>query len=156
MSVDKVKVFDKATNAKILAMVENIDESRWFHISKLQKGRGVVNDTDAYYFKCKDWSIPKELKELLFSLAPKFEPFETSEIVINRYLPGGFIPAHTDKDRYLKNVIVPLQSGDDGITIEDTFYKDEAGIGIVFNGTGPVHEVKKVKDFRYTVIFLIG
>jgi hypothetical protein len=62
---------------------------------------------------------------------------------------------HRDRDPIPYNAVIPLQSLGDGIKIEDTFYPDEVGVGAVFFGPTPVHEVPPVVNERYVLVYLL-
>lgn len=76
------------------------------------------------------------------------------ELVINKYYPGNYIPLHRDRHIYRTFVLAPIQSNGDGVVIEDIFFEDNKGLGLLFDGTGHKHEVFPVRHKRYIVLYL--
>lgn len=133
--------------------LENLHPARWVHRSSLQPGRGMTDLTCDY-----DCSLNKtlgvEMFNRLLALAPEFPDCKVAEIVVNRYHPGQGMPDHRDRTIYKHNLTIPLQEAGDGIVLEDTFFPDVKGRGVVFHGIGPVHRVPPVAHKRYVLIYL--
>lgn len=111
------------------------------------------------YSKCSYWSSPnkclgKDLYNKLFTLAPSYKGRPLAEIVVNRYLPGDFISTHMDGAPYTYNIAIHMQTGIDGIQIENEFLPDEVGRAVILKGIGVPHSVPPVINKRYTLIYL--
>lgn len=148
-------VYDEETANAVLELVKSIEQPRWVKRTELQPGRAVNNSKCSYYY-CSHTQMKKEDKDYLISIAPKYENFFLSEIAVNRYEKGDYIGQHRDRHDFRRNLVVSLQSGADGLLIDDTetFIKDELGQGVLIEGIGPVHSVPEAKDTRYSLIFL--
>ena len=102
--------------------------------------------------------------------------FHVSEIQLNKYKKGTYIPPHRDMQSSLYTVVVPLQNeplnklvfGDprayyDNIPLEESDKEemtislpDKKGIGYRFDGNAPIHWVPATHTLRYSAIFLYG
>lgn len=149
------KVYDNDQVNTLLDAILKIEDPRWIKRSVLQPGRAVDNAGCSYDY-CGHVQMKKETVELLKSFAPRFDDFFLSEIAVNRYNPNDFIGPHKDRHDFRRNLVVSLQSGTDGLYVDDTdeFIKDEAGQGFLIEGVGPIHSVPAVKKTRYSLIFL--
>lgn len=132
---------------------EAMHSARWLHRSKLQVGRGM-SDLNCDYDVALNKTLGAEHYARLLALAPEFPGCRVAEIVVNRYIPGQGMPDHRDRSIYKHNLTIPVQACGDGIVLEDTFYPDVIGRGVVFHGIGPVHRVPPVKHKRYVLIYL--
>lgn len=132
-----------------------IEDARWSHRSVLGFPRAVGDATCRYDF-CGHNQMPKDLKEKLFNIAPKFDGYKLNETAINRYNIGDYIGKHKDRDLYRLNLVIALQENGDGIMIDDTgeFIEDKLGQGILIEGVGPTHSVPPVKNVRYSLVYL--
>jgi len=148
-------IYDSKTVDQIMNVVEKIEDPRWIKRTQLQPGR-AVRDSKCSYKYCNHVQMKKEDKEFFISIAPKYENYFLSEIAINKYEPGDFIGPHKDRHDFRRNLVVSLQSGTDGLYIEDTdnFIVDRKGQGVLIEGTGPIHSVPETKELRYSLIFL--
>lgn len=95
-----------------------------------------------------------------------------SEIQLNYYDKGHYIPPHVDGGLSFYTVCVPLQSSDtDKLVFGDpsVYYDndveehdksisffDKKGRGIRFDGTKPIHWVPKTEKPRYSAVILYG
>lgn len=149
------KVYNQKQVDEILDTVRNIEDPRWVKRLVLQPGR-AINDAGCSYDYCNHRQMKSETKELLKSYAPDYEDFFLSEIAINRYNPGDYIGTHKDRHDFRRNIVISLQTGTDGLYIDDTgeFIWDDAGQGVLIEGIGPAHSVPPVKETRYSLIFL--
>lgn len=102
--------------------------------------------------------------------------FEPSEVQLNKYIEGHFIPPHKDSGDSLYTACVPLQTNPDNylvfgdpeayyqnIPVEESnkmgmtrSFPDVKGNAYIFKGTKPIHWVPKIKTLRYSAIFLYG
>jgi len=100
--------------------------------------------------------MPKELREYFKKIAPVYRDFFLSEIAINKYQPGDYIGPHRDRHDFRRNLVVSLQTSNDGLLIDETdqFIRDEAGQGVLIEGIGPIHSVPSTTQVRYSLIFL--
>lgn len=149
----RVDAFSAHNAADVVAYLEELPEARWFHRLKINSKptKGVA---DADYWFLGDRQMPKELKEHLTYLAPSIDGEKPSEICVNRYEVGNGMPEHIDVALYRYNMAIALCEHGDGLFIEDTFYEDRAGSGVIFPFKSPRHEVPPVTKRRYTLIYL--
>ena len=127
--------------------------ARWFHRSKINS-RPTTEGIEASYDFLGDRQQPKEFSAKLRALAPKYPGYFLTEIIINRYMPGDWMPEHIDIQNSRKNLVVPLCEDGDGVTIEGVFYPDVLGEGVCFSECSVPHAVPQVKSLRYVAIFL--
>lgn len=132
---------------------EQLHSARWLHRAKLQVGRGM-SDLNCDYDCALNKTLGAEFYQRLLEIAPEFPGTRVAEIIVNRYMPGQGMPDHRDRSTYKHNLTIPVQARGDGIVLEDVFYPDEIGRGVVFHGIGPVHRVPPVKHKRYVLIYL--
>jgi len=98
--------------------------------------------------------MPKELREILWGLAPKIEGCPLAEVCANRYEPGNGMPEHVDRAYYRHNMVIALNNDGDGIEISGVFHPDQPGKGVVFPMRSEPHAVPPVATRRYVLIFL--
>jgi hypothetical protein len=149
------KILEKNTATSLFDLATQIEEPRWISRKNLSYGRGIEG-ADCNYDFCGHAQMSKENKDLLKSLAPKFDGFKLAEVAINRYRVGGYLGKHKDRHYYRRNLVIALQELKDGLYIDDNneFIEDIAGQGVLFEGVGPAHSVPPVKNLRYTLIYL--
>jgi len=149
------KVYNQEEVDEIFSVVSAIDAPRWIQRLSLQPGRAVDNAGCSYDY-CNHTQMAKETREFLKHRAPRYDDFFLSEIAVNRYNPDDYIGCHRDRHDFRRNVVVSLQTGNDGLYIDDTgeFIKDHAGQGVLIEGIGPAHSVPPVNKTRYSLIFL--
>jgi hypothetical protein len=100
--------------------------------------------------------------------------FQPSEVQVNKYEKGHFIPPHQDKTMSLYTVTVPLQTDDknhlmfgdpeayyQNMPVDESdkkgmtkSFSDVKGRGYLFKGTNPIHWVPPTNSLRYSAIFL--
>lgn len=130
----------------------NIEESRWVKRTTMS-GLRTLAETECLYYSCLNKAIPKPLYDFLVEHHPqKNEALQ--EVVINRYLPGNWIPMHRDTHMYRYFTLVPIQSCGDGVEIEGVWFEDNKGLGFDFDGTGHKHRVLEVHRLRFTILYL--
>ena len=152
----KVKqLLDKDDVVKILDKIKEIEEPRWFTRDVFAPGRGQLGSACKYDY-CNQIHMKKETVEFLEQYAPKYSDFFFNEVAVNKYNIGDFIGPHRDRDIYRRNIVISLQEDGDGLFVDDTneFIEDKAGQAVIIDGIGPVHSVPKVKNERYSLIFL--
>jgi len=137
-----------------LEEIQSLHPARFVKRDKMDYYRATSNDIDCSYNVALNETLGKVALEKLKSLAPEFKGSTLAEVVVNKYEPGDFMPEHVDKTTYTYNVLINLQSSEDGIQIEDTHYPDEEGRAIIFNKLGVRHSVPPVKNLRYTLMYL--
>lgn len=148
-----VDAFSEAECEQLLCLLAGFHPARWFHREKINSAPTAGETTADYYF-CGNRQQDKEFSAYLHSLAPGIEGAQLAEWCVNRYDVGGYMPEHLDIDRYRFNMVVPLCSNGDGITVDGEFRVDVPGQGVVFPGRGVPHEVKPVQHQRFVVIYL--
>lgn len=137
----------------LVDVLEELPESHWYHRLKINS-IPTQGTTEADYWFLGDRQMPKELRELVWSLAPTIERVPLGEVCINRYEPGNGMPEHIDRALYRHNMVIALNQDGDGIEISGVFYPDEAGKGVVFPIKSEPHRVPPVGTRRYVIIFL--
>ncbi len=148
-----VVAFSREEADFLIEQIKEFHEDRWFHRTKLNSVP-TQGDTTADYYFCGDKQQPKDFNEYLRSLAPKVEGAWLEEAVINRYLPGNYMPEHGDLGKYRYNMVIALNQLGDGVECSGVFHEDVAGEGIIFPSKSEPHRVPPVKHERYVVIFL--
>lgn len=147
------KLFQTHLCNSIFEEIKELHPARWVKRTQLQVGRGV-NSLDCRYSCVLNAGFGKDYLKRLSDIAPQIEGARLAEVVVNRYEPGDYIPEHWDRTLYLYNMLINLQTGTDGIVIDNVFYPDEIGRAIIFKGAGTAHSVPPVKQTRYTLIYL--
>lgn len=149
------KYLDNKTAAKAREYAESLEEPRWVKRKTLTPPRQVDGSSCSYDF-CGHSQMPKHIVEFLKSIAPHFDNHRLAEIALNRYNIGDYLGKHRDFDYYRKNLVIALQDGNDGLTINDNdeFIKDSLGEGVCIDGIGPVHSVAPVNKKRYSLVYL--
>lgn len=147
------KLFQAHLCNDLVEEIKQLHPARWVKRTQLQVGRGV-NSLDCSYSCVLNAGFGKEYLIRLKELAPEIQGAKLAEVVVNRYDPGDYLPSHWDRTLYLYNMLINLQSGTDGIVIDNEFYPDEIGRAVIFKGAGTVHAVPPVKETRYTLIYL--
>lgn len=146
-------LYSKEWCDSVIEYIDLLPRARWFHRSRTNslptKGTAVSD-----YNFLGDKQMPAEFAEYLFEVAPKIEGRNLSEVCINQYLPGGFLPEHIDRALYRHTMVIQLSELGDGIEIEGVFHEDVAGTVVVFPTNSPPHAVPPVKSKRYVLICL--
>lgn len=145
--------FSKGTADLLVEHLRGFEEPRWFHRKKINSIPTQGDPTSDYWF-CGDRQQPKDFNAYLRSLAPKIEGAWLEEAVINRYLPGNYMPEHVDIAQYRYNMVIALSELGDGVECSGVFHPDVAGSGIIFPARSEPHRVPPVKHERYVAIFL--
>ena len=150
------KILDNLTEENKNALLGLQGEVYMQEATSFRRRVGVngPNNLKCSYSVALNETLGKVALEKLKSMAPEFEGSTLAEVVVNKYEPGDFLPEHFDKTSYTHNVLINLQSSEDGIQIEDTHYPDEEGRAIIFNKLGVRHSVPPVKNLRYTLMYL--
>ena len=149
------QLLSKDDAVKILNSIKEIEEPRWFTRDAFAPGRGQTGSTCKYDY-CNQIHMSKDTVEFLKQYAPEYDNFFFGEVAVNRYNVGDYIGPHRDRDIYRRNIVISLQENGDGLFVDDTeeFIEDKAGQAVIIDGIGPVHSVPKVKNERYSLIFL--
>lgn len=145
--------FSAQTANELVTAIDKLPIGWWYHRKKINSIPTKGDPTADYYFMG-DRQMPPELKEVLEFLAPTVDSFKPAEICLNRYEVGTGMPEHIDRAIYRYNVVIPLCDHGDGLYVEDKFYQDNPGKGLILPMQSPPHEVPPVKTRRYTLIYL--
>jgi len=137
-----------------LEEIHKLHPARFVKKQKMDYVRAIGDNLECSYSIALNETLGKVALEKLKSMAPEFEGSTLAEVVVNKYEPGDYLPQHTDKTSYTYNVLINLQTSEDGIQIEDTHYPDEEGRAVIFKKLGVRHSVPPVKNLRYTLIYL--
>lgn len=133
--------------------VNTLPAGRWAHRLKINSLPTAGTEECDYWF-LGDKQQPKEFSDFLFGMAPLVDGAKPVEAIINRYEVGGGMAEHIDIAVYRTNLVVMLSNNDDGIIVEDVFYKDDPGKAIIFPFKSPPHSVPPVKKQRFVLIYL--
>lgn len=145
--------FSKEVALSIVTALGGIEDARWFKRSKINSMPTSGDPTSSYWF-LGDRQQPTEFNRLLRSVAPVIPGVKLEEAIINRYLPGDYMPEHVDRSVYFVNVVVALTDTGDGLTREGVFLVDEPGVAHLFAAKSVPHAVPPVSHLRYTLIYL--
>ena len=137
----------------ICGALEALPADYWYHRTKINSTptQGI---TEADYWFLGDKQMPKELRDVLWGLAPQIEKCPLGEVCVNRYEIGNGMPEHTDRAYYRHNMVIALCDHADGIEIEGVFHQDQPGKGVVFPIRSAPHRVPPVTSKRYVLIYL--
>lgn len=149
----KVVAFSADIAKALRDVLEELPNEYWFHRDHINS-IPTQGTTEADYWFLGERQMPKELKALLCSLAPKIERVPLGEVCVNRYEPGTGMPEHVDRAYYRHNMVIALNDDGDGIEINGEFFADIPGSGVVFPIKSEPHRVPPVSTRRYVVIFL--
>ncbi len=151
------------------------DHEKAMDRSSVYQNMGINNDVGSYYsFEITEGKYPTLWKDIFKDKT--CNGLEPTEVQLNIYLPGNFIPPHVDKGNSLHTVTVPLQTNEknnlvfgnpqayyDNIPVEESnkrgmtkSFQDIKGRGAAFDGTTPIHWVPKVNTIRYSAVILYG
>lgn len=136
---------------------------------------GINNDVGKYYAAEVSDNSSKRLWRKYFKHL-EFDGVPLTEVQINRYNKGAFIPPHQDKNGVFTfhTICVPLQTNDDNCLIfgdPDVYYnnidieeaqragrikicRDKKGYGYHFEGSKPIHWVPPVTTNRYSLVLI--
>lgn len=134
-------------------VLEELPDTYWVNRKKINS-IPTKGTTEADYWFLGDRQMPKELRELVWELAPEIERCPLGEVCVNRYEPGNGMPEHMDRAQYRHNMVIALNNDGDGIEISGVFHPDEPGKGVVFPIKSEPHSVPPVATRRYVIIFL--
>lgn len=148
-----VVAFSADIAKQIVDYLEVLPSGYWFHRLKINS-IPTKGTTDADYWFMGDGQMPKDLKECLRTLAPMIDGYGPTEICLNRYEVGNGMPEHIDRAFYRYNMVIPLSDYGDGLFVEDQWYVDKPGSGLIMPIKSPPHHVPPVKHKRYTLIYL--
>ena len=149
--------------------------SIFYNRNKTNVNYGINGDVGEYYAaevsdNCSRRLWRKHFKHL------EFDGVSLSEVQINRYNKGAFIPPHNDRNGLFTfhTICIPLQTNDDNclifgdpdvyhnnINIEEAhkagrieIFRDKKGYGYHFEGTKPIHWVPAVTTNRYSLVLI--
>lgn len=133
----------------------NTGSGQWVHQQTVHPAENSTPVLMSHY-KCIFSTLPEGFRAWLLAVAPDYDGMPARNVVIVRYFVGDYIPPHVDFGNFTHLITVPLQSGPDGITVNNVYYADEAGMGIYVNRNKDVHSVGPVNAQRYSLLFLYG
>lgn len=147
------RVCSKDQAAELAALFDQIPDSRWVTRNRINS-KPTNSDGTCHYQVFFERNMSAEMLEALRKVAPKLERTWLDEIIVNRYLPGMYMPEHVDLDMNRYNVVVQISDSGDGIEVEGEFIPDDPGMATIFPVPSPPHAVPPVKHKRYVLIFL--
>lgn len=104
------------------------------------------------YLSMGDRAMPPEILETLQSIAPE-KDIPLTEVVVNKYRKGDFLPKHIDEAGPAHCVLLSLADSSEGLSTEDGVIPDRAG-WVKEIPLSLIHWVEPVVRPRFTVIFL--
>ena len=151
----KIQMLSEENCKAIVHELNTTKDSQWIHqkmVHPAEKQTAVVMS----HYKCISSTLPEGFWAWLLNIGPVYSEMKVRNVVIVRYFAGDYIPPHVDFGNFAHLISVPLQTGPDGITVNNVYYNDEAGMGIYVNRNKDVHSVAPVKELRYSLLFLYG
>lgn len=132
--------------------LDGLGDDYWQLRTEMHRRRAIAS-VECNYRVCGNERLPPHIYQFLIDRSPC--PTETiGEVVVNKYAIGDWIPEHRDRHPYRQFVVVPLQSKGDGLFVEDKWFEDTAGMGLLFEGISHRHSVPPLKHARYVVVYI--
>lgn len=147
------KLLEPEEAARLNEELEQLDEAYFIDRSVHFKNAGLKGEVGKY-LSMGDRAMPKKLKEYLYSLAPERD-FPLTEVVVNRYREGDFIPPHVDDVGTAHCLLLSLEDSEEGLSTSEGLIKNKAGWCKEIS-VKTTHWVEPVQLLRHTVIFLYG
>ena len=141
--------------------------------SKEYINSGIHGDVGKYYAaEISHKSLVPLWKKYFRDLS--FEEFTPTEVQLNKYDIGAFIPPHVDNSMAFHTICIPLQTDPDNCLVfgdEEVYYnninineaekeqrikvfRDKTGYGYHFEGMKPIHWVPPVTSKRYSLVII--
>ena len=153
MVIHEYKLIEVEEAYSLRDKLDLLDDAYYIDRSVHSPNKGINFEVGSYY-SIGDRSLPKDIRDYLCEIAPK-KDLPLTEIVINRYRKGDWIPPHEDDFGTAYCSTLHLEDSDEGLSYEGGLSKNKAGWGKEFP-VSFIHWVEPVTDPRYSVIFLYG
>lgn len=150
---------------QIVDSLKKIDNRLWVDRNKINPNYGIKWDIGNYFSISSVSSIPSELLKLLNQYAPIIKghtaPMEINETIVNRYLPGDFVPPHIDPfiETFAVCTIMLTEGNEcfgywpEGKNGPRVSIPDKIGRAVILHDMSTIHEVLPVQVERYSLIF---
>lgn len=138
---------------EMLERVRALQPFSWVKVNRPMGKQGYAGETSRYAYVTQS-TLPADIIEWIESHAPRNPGWELGRFVVNRYRKGDWIGLHKDQGTHDLNLIIPLQSGPDGVSIDGVVHPDIVGSGRLHIYNGKAHCVPPVSQERYVVIYL--
>ena len=133
--------------------IELLDDAYYVDRSVQAPNRGLNGEIGSYH-SIHDGSLPKDIRNELYEIAPK-KDLPLTEVVVNKYRIGDWIPPHEDDFGPAYCSTLHLEDSEEGLSYKGGLSKNKAGWCKEFHMRF-VHWIEPVSDPRYSVIFLYG
>jgi len=128
-----------------------LPDAYWVDRSKYYVNTGLQGEVGRY-LSMGDRSMPAALKETLIGVAPT-KDIPLTEVVVNKYRKGDFLPKHVDEAGVKYCVLLSLEDSVEGLSSLDGLIPDKAGWAKEIP-LSLVHWIEPAEKPRFTIIFL--
>jgi len=149
--VNKYKLIEVEEAHSIKKRLDLLDDAYYIDRSVIAPNRGLNGEIGAYH-SIGDMSLPKDILEDLKKIAPK-KDLPLTQIVVNRYRVGDWIPPHNDDVGPAYCSTLHLEDSEEGLSYEGGLSKNKAG-WVNEHPMNFIHWVEPAKEERYSIIFL--
>ena len=149
--VNKYKLIEVEEAHSIKKRLDLLDDAYYIDRSVIAPNRGLNGEIGAYH-SIGDRSLPKDILEDLKKIAPK-KDLPLTQIVVNRYRIGDWIPPHNDDVGPAYCSTLHLEDSEEGLSYEGGLSKNKAG-WVNEHPMNFIHWVEPAKEERYSIIFL--
>ena len=149
--VNKYKLIEVEEAHSIKKRLDLLDDAYYIDRSVIAPKRGLNGEIGAYH-SIGNRSLPKDILEDLKKIAPK-KDLPLTQIVVNRYCIGDWIPPHNDDVGPAYCSTLHLEDSEEGLSYEGGLSKHKAG-WVNEHPMNFIHWVEPAKEERYSIIFL--
>ena len=149
--VNKYKLIEVEEAHSIKKRLDLLDDAYYIDRSVIAPNRGLNGEIGAYH-SIGDRSLPKDILVDLKKIAPK-KDLPLTQIVVNRYCIGDWIPPHNDDVGPAYCSTLHLEDSEEGLSYEGGLSKNKAG-WVNEHPMNFIHWVEPAKEERYSIIFL--
>ena len=149
--VNKYKLIEVEEAHSIKKRLDLLDDAYYIDRSVIAPNRGLNGEIGAYH-SIGDRSLPKDILEDLKKIAPK-KDLPLTQIVVNRYRVGDWIPPHNDDVGPAYCSTLHLEDSEEGLSYKGGLSKNKAG-WVNEHPMNFIHWVEPAKEERYSIIFL--
>jgi len=151
--VDEFKLIEKEEAYSLRDRFDLLEDAYYVDRSIYSPNTGLNGEVGSYRSVTHS-SLPLDILKKLYEIAPK-KDLPVTEILINKYEVGDWIPPHEDDAGPAYCVTLHLEDSEEGLSHRGGLSKNKAGWCKEFP-MDFVHWVEPVTDPRYSVIFLYG
>ena len=149
--VNKYKLIEVEEAHSIKKRLDLLDDAYYIDRSVIAPNRGLKGEIGAYH-SIGNRSLPKDILEDLKKIAPK-KDLPLTQIVVNRYRIGDWIPPHNDDVGPAYCSTLHLEDSEEGLSYKGGLSKNKAG-WVNEHPMNFIHWVEPAKEERYSIIFL--